>query len=429
MAPASAFFEIGTMWMFGGKGYGSEVHSIYARIGALFGHESDSDNVASMPFAHCISPRVTVKIRPTDYDEADEFVRVYVNGVFHSICDPQEGQGCDKEYTCLEEEDISTFMTSARNGTVDIRLVNSDEVTLATSYQATILTATTCNGRGDIGKFLLAAHITLDGCGTRESVGTLNDLWAFDGEQWKWHSNENNTDMPAVYGEQNNQADTWPDEGSSSADTWPGSRSRNAIWSDGSDAVWVFGGETADGNLTNELWVYSQSSGHWTWVGDDSTRPNEAGKYGQRGAAHPGNWPGARSDPAFWFDEEGTRWIFGGSGSGACAWYENGTCFDLEVTLEKALDMWIGEDEYNRSGFPPTRTAGPGALSDIWKFSNWCDRGLRLDNSPTLCSGITSQTCDYICDDGFYPVGIHRCWANRSFYGRFVYGRKQPQCY
>ena len=204
------------------------MHEIYGTIRALEGHAEDTDNKVVLTSAHCIAPRLTVKIRPTDYDEADEFVRVYINGNFLSICNPNDGQGCNREFTCLDKQDITPFMVAVE-GQIEVQLVNSDDVTYATSSQATLATGTTCDGNGNIGPYLLAADVTLDGCGSTESLGLLNDLWAFDGKKWKWDSPDNNTGIPSQYGAQ----------AVADVDSWPGSRARHAVWSDGNGSVWV----------------------------------------------------------------------------------------------------------------------------------------------------------------------------------------------
>ena len=41
---------------------------------------------------------------------------------------------------------------------------------------------------------------------------------------------------------------------------------------------------------------------------------NQGGSYGTLGVAAPGNWPGARSDSAY-FVQNGTVWVYGGTGT------------------------------------------------------------------------------------------------------------------
>ena len=438
---ASQPFVAGTAWMFGGEGYGSTVRPIYTSIRAITGYrirpatcdgvaraqrtcvgascvvtipqcdlaaETDgtadcpagcryvpaaenTDNKVAIPFSFCMAPLLTIRVRPTDYDEADEYLKMYVNGHYLGICDPNDGQGCNRQYTCLHEQDISPYVSL--EGSIEVHLVNTKDVTVATSSQNTAADrATTCDGEGGVGPYLLAAKVELRGCSTDRSLGMLNDIWAFDGNSWLYHSPVNNTNIASVH----------VDRGRPSDMAWPGSRSRHAIWSDDLDSgrVWIMGGDSQtdgqDASRLNDMWMFDPTSVQWTWVGDaNSTRTNELGKYGTKHLAYPTNWPGARYDAAFWIDGEGVRWMHGGSGWGSCLNFQNGTCWD-------GLDGPVGEQ---------------GALNDLWAFSNWCTGGLRVERSSTLCSGTTGQTCDYVCDDGYSPAGVHRCMPDRSFTG------------
>jgi N-acetylneuraminic acid mutarotase len=71
--------------------------------------------------------------------------------------------------------------------------------------------------------------------------GNLNDLWAFDGQNWTWISGSTTVHDPGVYG------------GNSSV---PGARASALGWRDGTGNLWVFGGiaNTSFGTLLNDLW-------------------------------------------------------------------------------------------------------------------------------------------------------------------------------
>ena len=60
------------------------------------------------------------------------------------------------------------------------------------------------------------------------------------------------------------------------------------------------------------MFVYSVSSGEWTWKSGSNTK-NAKGIYGTKGVADPGNVPGARDDSISWI-HGGNLWMFGGSG-------------------------------------------------------------------------------------------------------------------
>ena len=97
----------------------------------------------------------------------------------------------------------------------------------------------------------------------------------------------------------------------------PGARCDSVSWTDADGDLWLFGGYGYDsaggeGDL-NDLWKYDTSTGLWTWVSGDST-VNNAGVYGTKGVAAPGNKPGARSRSVSWTDADGDLWLFGGYG-------------------------------------------------------------------------------------------------------------------
>ena len=46
-----------------------------------------------------------------------------------------------------------------------------------------------------------------------------------------------------------------------------------------------------------------------------------------------------------------------------------------------------------------------------------CITGVRLPNSPTLCNGTTGDVCQYSCDPGYTPVGVHTCTVSQFFAG------------
>lgn len=139
-----------------------------------------------------------------------------------------------------------------------------------------------------------------DGDGVR---GRLNDMWYFDGSDWVWVSGSDSVDQTGAYG----------DQGVTATDSHPGARSTAAYWND-SDGFWLFGGfgfaSDLDSGRLNDLWYFDGTA--WTWItGADST--DQAGVYGTRGVAAPGNEPGARSGAAFQPGPDGELLLFGGT--------------------------------------------------------------------------------------------------------------------
>ncbi|MGA2553465.1 MAG: carboxypeptidase-like regulatory domain-containing protein [Smithella sp.] len=137
-------------------------------------------------------------------------------------------------------------------------------------------------------------------------VGLLNDLWKFDSvvsKTWTWVSGSN------TY----NQAGSAVAVGVPDAGNIPGARQYSISWIDSSGNLWLFGGIGYDFagnvNLLNDLWKFdSVVSKTWTWV----SGYGQAGSYGTKGTADPGNIPGARERAVSWIDSSGSLWLFGG---------------------------------------------------------------------------------------------------------------------
>jgi Kelch motif/Galactose oxidase, central domain len=136
----------------------------------------------------------------------------------------------------------------------------------------------------------------------------LNDLWMYDPstQQWSWMSGSDNIDATTIHGSQ----------GLAAAGNVPGARSDAVSWSDSAGNLWMFGGTASVTTLgfLNELWMYNQSTGLWTWEGGEN---QFAGVYGTQGIAAVDNIPPARVSMASWTDQLGNFWVFGGIGVGA----------------------------------------------------------------------------------------------------------------
>eukprot|EP01052_Picozoa_sp_SAG31_P026841 SAG31_NODE_2463_length_5656_cov_12.750765_2_plen_1624_part_01 len=48
---------------------------------------------------------------------------------------------------------------------------------------------------------------------------------------------------------------------------------------------------------------------------------------------------------------------------------------------------------------------------------NICTSGLSIDNSSTTCTGVTGDTCNYMCNDGYRASGTHVCGSDGAFSG------------
>ena len=124
---------------------------------------------------------------------------------------------------------------------------------------------------------------------------------------------------------QQNQSGIYGNLGVASTGNTPGSRDQSVGWFDGTGELWLYGGQGYDSAGTNgdlnDLWVFSITSGTWTWIGGNNIVPGglggRPGIYGTLGVAAANNWPGGRSDAASFVESTGGLWLFGGQGGGA----------------------------------------------------------------------------------------------------------------
>jgi len=120
-------------------------------------------------------------------------------------------------------------------------------------------------------------------------------------------------------------------QGESSIDNRPGSRSFPAVWQDLQGQIWLFGGKGNDVNprtgRLNDLWKFDGDQ--WTWE-DGLISKNGFAKFSE--AQGEVTTPGARYASAYWQDEKGVFWLFGGHG-----YHESGRQRCLN-------DLWKYED-------------------------------------------------------------------------------------
>lgn len=145
--------------------------------------------------------------------------------------------------------------------------------------------------------------------GNGSAEGFYNDLWKYEPVKNEWSYINGNTELElneGVYGSKG--------IGSSAND--PKSRWHGAAWTGQDGKLWFFGGinyNTNIGNIAwlNDLWHFDPASGVYTWVAG-SNEINTTGVYGVKGESSVSHIPGARSSSAYWSDEEGNFWLFGG---------------------------------------------------------------------------------------------------------------------
>ncbi len=146
--------------------------------------------------------------------------------------------------------------------------------------------------------------------------GAFNDLWKFDGTNWTWMSGSNKTNQNGTYGT----------KGIANPENIPRASEQGVSWTDSNGNFWLFGGEGFGSIRLNDLWKFDGTN--WTWVGG-SNSPNRKGIYGTKGIADPENAPGAREQSVSWANSTDNLWLFGGYG------YD-----DMSVSYGNLNDLW-----------------------------------------------------------------------------------------
>ena len=119
-------------------------------------------------------------------------------------------------------------------------------------------------------------------------------------------------------------------KGTAAATNVPGSREWAALWVDGNNKVWLFGGDGDDpsghGEFYNDLWMFDPATLEWTWEAGSSTEgPCDLrginilecgwlGSYETLGVPSATGGPGSRNSMLYWTDRQGKLWLFGGGG-------------------------------------------------------------------------------------------------------------------
>lgn len=133
---------------------------------------------------------------------------------------------------------------------------------------------------------------------------------------------ENNVNSSAVYGTIS----------VGSPSNTPGARIGFTNWTDNAGNLWLFGGQMSGGALKNDMWMYSPSTGNWTWFTGAQT--TSSGIYGTMSVASSTVTPGARKDATGWVDGNGDLYLFGGDG------YDYDISNDCTGALLYLDDLW-----------------------------------------------------------------------------------------
>lgn len=199
--------------------------------------------------------------------------------------------------------------------------------------------------------------------------GYLNDLWKYDpaSNQWTWMKGTNSININGIYGVQGFPAPA----------NYPGGREFPSMWIDGTGNFWLFGGSgyplTGGLGYLNDLWKYSPTTNRWAWINGPNTS-NGNGTYGTLSVPSSSVIPGARCAPAYWKDNSGKLWIFGGMGFPASTGVGR---LDDMFCYDPTINQWSwmkGNNTFNNYGSYGTigvtsNTNNPGSryYNTFWK--------------------------------------------------------------
>lgn len=217
--------------------------------------------------------------------------------------------------------------------------------------------------------------------------GDLNDMWSYDPAThlWTWVSGSNLV-TPAA------DAGNYGTQGTAAAGNVPPARHGATTWVDAAGRLWMFGGANYNGASPvhfNDLWSFDTGTKWWTYVGGTSAQ-NDAGNYGVKGTAAPGNAPPSRTGGTGWIDSTGRLWLFGGLNTSPTL--VNNTFSDLWsfdptakewtwVSGSSAMNDYAGtygsQNVGNPSNSPPTRFSASGWIDGstglLWLFGGGYD--------------------------------------------------------
>ena len=221
------------------------------------------------------------------------------------------------------------------------------------------------------------------------AVGSLSDLWKYDGINWTWVSGADTVNQSGSYGVQGIAAGT----------NVPGGREQAVSWSE-NGYLWLFGGYGRDsvGTMSrlNDLWKFDGAD--WTWV-SGAKAVNQIGRYDIQGVSVKTNVPGARNAAVSWINN-GELWLFGGFGYGSTSalgylgdlWKFDGTNW-IWISGDNTLNqlgsygtkgiaaetsmpgarrqtvIWSGNRElWLFGGYGYDSVGGFGQLNDLWRY-------------------------------------------------------------
>lgn len=248
------------------------------------------------------------------------------------------------------------------------------------------------------------------------TLGCLNDLWRFDGTNWRWVSGSDVREQPGVY----------RDIGVPHSANVPGARYLSVSWIDSNDDLWLFGGLGFDKNgtkgLLNDLWKFDGT--YWTWISGLNIT-DQPGVYGSKGVPYWANMPGARGNSISWIDSSGNLWLFGGGGYD----FEGGGGFLNDLWRFDGVNWtWMSGanviDEigiYGTKGIPdPSNKPGArygsvcwiDAGDNLWLFGGYGMAGLVFESYLNDLWRFDGDNWTWM--SGFYGTDEHSIYGNKG---------------
>ena len=301
----------GSLWLFGGYGYGSSVTSNPRYLNDLWVYDrsvgqwtwisgSKTQNAPSV-YAGLGDPTNTPGARHTGSTWTDDRGNLWLFG----------GLGPTGRHNDLWQYGGGNW--ELEKGTLAVGqpgvYADGDPANLTPGARQGATTWFTPGG--PIGPDAVSGTLWLFGGTTNGTTQFLNDLWRYDlgTGNWTLVSGSAVVNQNGVYGTQ----------GAAGAGNVPGARRIASSWVGQDGSLWLFCGQglgelatsgASVGDL-NDLWRYNPVSGQWTWV-RGSKGINAAGSYGTKNVAAAGNEPPARGAGGAWSTVDGKFWLVGG---------------------------------------------------------------------------------------------------------------------
>ncbi|MGL4598835.1 MAG: kelch repeat-containing protein [Bacteroidia bacterium] len=220
-----------------------------------------------------------------------------------------------------------------------------------------------------------------------------DDVWKYDMaiNQWTWMAGSNVSNPLPVHGML---------QVASPLNT-PGQRSVYSNWLDAQGNLWLYGGYTNYLQLESDMWKFDMTNYQWTWMAGITAQPDTVFSFTQQCTA--GGRPRAvYENRAYWTDDCGRFWNFGGAGYVAMC--DELWMFDpatLQFTWVSGTGIPFNPGNYGTIGVPastnyPDPLIGGVAFKslngELWLFGGYtvgpCNALWRYQPSASCPAGV-----------------------------------------